>query len=112
MQNEQLTMTLQVDMANRLKEMLKKIEYTPFPEQTMIANLGNQFTDYALNCIVVELIKNGVIVPPCEIEPVVGEFKHICGNRIETTKNIRYEWRETTVFRYEDKGSEENNNAE
>lgn len=106
MLNELSIMTLQVDMANRLKEMLKNIEYTPFPEQTMIANVGNQFTDYALNCIVVELIKKGVIVPPVEVEPVIGEFKHIGGNRIETTKNIRYEWRETTVFSYEDKGSE------
>lgn len=52
---------------DRLIELFKKIEYTPFPEMTMTSNLGNQFTDYALNCIVDELLANGVIVPPCKV---------------------------------------------
>lgn len=45
---------------DRLIELFKKIEYTPFPEMTMKSNLGNQFTDYALNCIVDDLLANGV----------------------------------------------------
>lgn len=52
---------------DRLIELFKKIEYTPFPEMTMKSNLGNQFTDYGLNCIVDELLANGVIVPPCKV---------------------------------------------
>ena len=47
---------------DRLIELFKKIEYTPFPKMTMKSNLGNQFTDYALNCIVDELLANGVVV--------------------------------------------------
>ena len=56
---------------DRLIELLKKIEYTPFPEMTMKSNLGNQFTDYALNCIVDELLANGVIVSPCKVGDTV-----------------------------------------
>lgn len=56
---------------DRLIELFKKIEYTPFPEMTMKSNLGNQFTDYALNCIVDELLANGVIVPPCKVGQTV-----------------------------------------
>lgn len=55
----------------RLKELFKEIEYTPFPEMTAKANLANQFTDYAVNCIVDEMLKNGVIVPPCEVGDTV-----------------------------------------
>lgn len=51
----------------RLIELFKKTEYTPFPNMTMTANLGNQFTEYGLNCIVDNLLANGVIVPPCYI---------------------------------------------
>lgn len=49
---------------DKLKELFKKIEYTPFPEMTTKANLANQFTDYALDCIVDEMLANGIIVPP------------------------------------------------
>ena len=52
---------------DRLIEVFKKIKYAPFPEMTKNINLGNQFTDYALNLIVDELIANGVIVPPCKV---------------------------------------------
>ena len=52
-----------MNQRDRLIELFKKIEYTPFPEMTMKSNLGNQFTDYALNCIADHLIANGVIVP-------------------------------------------------
>ena len=52
---------------DRLIELFKKTEYTPFPEMTMKSNLGNQFTDYALNCIVDNLLANGVVkVVRCE----------------------------------------------
>ena len=50
-----------------LIEIFKKTEYTPFPEMTMKSNLGNQFTDYALNHIVDELLANGIIVLPCKV---------------------------------------------
>ena len=56
---------------DRLIELFKKTEYTPFPEMTMTANLGNQFTDYGLNCIVDNLLANGVIVPPCKVGQTV-----------------------------------------
>ena len=56
---------------DRLIELFKKIKYTPFTEMTMKSNLGNQFTDYALNCIVDELLANGVIVPPCKVGQTV-----------------------------------------
>ena len=62
---------------DRLIELFKKTEYTPFPEMTMTANLGNQFTEYGLNCIVDSLLANGVIVLPCQIGQRVydiGEF--------------------------------------
>lgn len=52
---------------DRLIELFKKIEYTPFPDMTMKAKLVNQFTDYALNNIVDEILANGVIVPPCKV---------------------------------------------
>ena len=52
---------------DRLIDIFKKIEYTPFPEMTIKASLGNQFTEYALNTIVDELLANGVIVPPCKV---------------------------------------------
>ena len=52
---------------DRLIELFKKTEYTPFPEMTMKSNLGNQFTEYALNCIVDDLLANGVILPPCKV---------------------------------------------
>ena len=52
---------------DRLIEIFKKTEYTPFPEMTMTANLGNQFTEYGLNCIVDNLLANGVIVLPFKI---------------------------------------------
>ena len=55
---------------DRLKELFKKTEYTPFPKMTMKLNLGNQFTEYALNCIVDEFIANGVIVPHCKVEDI------------------------------------------
>ncbi len=55
----------------RLIDLFKKIEYTAFPELTMKANLANQFTDYALNSIVDEMIKNGVIAPPCNVGDTV-----------------------------------------
>ena len=56
---------------DRLIELFKKIEYTPFPEMTIKSNLGNQFTDYALNHIVDEILANGVMVPPCKVGETV-----------------------------------------
>ena len=59
-------------MRDRLIELFKKIEYTPFPGMATKANLANQFTDYAINCIVDEMLKNGVIVTSwADIQEVV-----------------------------------------
>ena len=71
---------------DRLIELFKKIEYTPFPEMTMKSNLGNQFTDYALNCIVDELLANGVIVPPCKVGDDIWILRGDVKNGWETLK--------------------------
>lgn len=44
----------------KLIQLFKEVEYTPFPDMTMKSNLANQFTDYALNCIADYLISNGI----------------------------------------------------
>lgn len=62
---------MQNDMRDKLKDLFKRIQYTPSPEQTMKANLGNRFTEYALNCIVDDLITNGVMLPPCKVGDTV-----------------------------------------
>lgn len=54
------------EMRDRLVEIFKKIEYTPFPEMTMKSNLAMQFTDYALYSIVDDLIANNVLAMPCK----------------------------------------------
>jgi hypothetical protein len=55
------------EMRDRLVELFKKIEYTPFLGSPSISNLALQFTDYALYSICDDLIENGVIVPPCKV---------------------------------------------
>ena len=67
-------------MRDRLKELFKKIEYAPFFEMNTKANLANQFTDYALNSIVDEMINKGIIVPPCKVGQTVYVItdKHPC----------------------------------
>ena len=72
------------DTRDRLIELFKKIEYTSFPEMTMKANLGNQFTDYALNSIVNELLANGIIAPPCKVGDKVYAIGVITGQIIES----------------------------
>ncbi len=59
------------EMRDRLVEVFKKIEYTSFLGSPFKANLGNQFTDYALYSICDDLIENGVIVPPCKVGQIV-----------------------------------------
>ena len=54
-------------MRDRLIELLKKIKYTPFEDCNIEASFINQFTEYAFNHIVDEILKNGVIVPPCKV---------------------------------------------
>ena len=78
---------------DRLIELFKKTEYTPFPEMTMTSNLGNQFTDYGLNCIVDNLLANGVIVSPCKVGDKVymrfeGEITPLTIIRISTLETI------------------------
>lgn len=73
-------------MRYRLIEIFKKIEYTPFPEMTMKSNLANQFTDYALNKIVDEMIANGVICPPCKEGDVVYV---VCRSHFSKNASIR-----------------------
>lgn len=55
----------------KLIEIFKKIEYKPFPEMVSTANLANQFTDYALNSIVDQLLATDMFIPPCEIGDTV-----------------------------------------
>ena len=55
----------------RLIELFKKIEFSPFPEITAKYKIADQFTNYALNSIVDEMIKNGVIMPPCKVGQTV-----------------------------------------
>lgn len=58
-------------MRDKLKDLFKKIEYTPFPEMTMKSNLANQFTDYALNEIIDAMMGNGITILPCKPGDVV-----------------------------------------
>jgi hypothetical protein len=59
------------EMRDRLVELFKKIEYTPYLGSPSISNLALQFTDYALYSICDDLIENGVIVPPCKVGQIV-----------------------------------------
>lgn len=59
------------EMRDRLVELFKKIEYTPYLGSPSISNLALQFTDYALYSICDDLIENGVVVPPCKIGDTV-----------------------------------------
>ena len=54
-------------MRDRLIEIFKKTNYKPFEQCNIDANLANQFSNYALNCIVDKLLANGVIVLPCKV---------------------------------------------
>ena len=54
-------------MRDRLKDLFKNINYKPFEQCTMETSVANQFTEYALNHIIDELIANGVIVPPVKV---------------------------------------------
>ena len=69
-------------MRDKLIELFKKINYTPFEQCNIEANLATQFTEYALNHIVDELIANGVIVTPCVamVEQFIrdGKFDRKC----------------------------------
>ena len=40
------------------------------------------------------LLAEGVIVPPCKVEPIINVVKKPFHNRIEVVKNTRYEWNE------------------
>lgn len=50
-------------MRDRLIEIFKKTNYNPV-EGGLKANLANQFSEYALNQIIDNLLAEGVIVPP------------------------------------------------
>ena len=74
---------------DRLIELFKKIHYTPFPEMQIKANLGNQFTNYALDCIVDDFLANGVIVPPCKVgETLYFLYDNTFANRPNSTPHI------------------------
>ena len=81
----------------RLIEIFKKIEYTPFPEMTIKSNLANQFTDYALNHIVDEILANGVIVPPCKVGDTVYVIEKNCLACIHYTDGGYTDWCECTL---------------
>ena len=58
-------------MRNKLKQIFKTINYVPFPECNIEANLATQFTDHALNQIVDALIAKGVTAIPCEVNDTI-----------------------------------------
>jgi hypothetical protein len=55
------------EMRDRLVELFKRIEYTPYLGSPSISNLALQFTDYALYSICDDLIENGVRILPCDV---------------------------------------------
>lgn len=63
----------------RLIEIFKKIKYKAY-ENAIEANFIDQFSDYALNIIVDEFFKNGIIVPPCKVGDKVYQYDN--GGRI------------------------------
>ena len=81
----------------KLLDIFKNIEYTPFPEMGTKANLANQFTDYALNSIVDEMIKRGVIAPPCNVGDTVY---FVYGGLINPHKIKRFEMTEYGNFAF------------
>lgn len=58
-------------MRNKLKQIFKTINYVPFSECNIEANLATQFTDHALNQIVDALIAKGVTAIPCEVNDTI-----------------------------------------
>ena len=53
-------------MQDKLVKIFKNTNYKPFPN-TIEANLANQFSEYALENIILEMIKQGTLVPPVNI---------------------------------------------
>lgn len=92
-------------MRDRLIELFKKINYNPV-KGGIKANLANQFSEYALNQIIDELLANGVIVPPVKVGQTVyrAYIKDIGEEEVlevgiddegvffETTEARYYEW--------------------
>ena len=54
-------------MRDRLIELLNKIKYTPFEDCNIEASFKNQFTEYAFNHIVDEILADGWMRPPCKV---------------------------------------------
>lgn len=71
-------------MRDRLIEIFKNTNYKPFEQCNIKANLVNQFSDYALNCIVDKILANGVIVPPCKVGDTVWYITGIHGTLIKS----------------------------
>ncbi len=81
------------EMRDRLVEIFKKIEYTPYLGSPSISNLALQFTDYALYSIVDDLIENGVFVLQCKVGqtvymPFEGEVTPLLIVRISTEERM------------------------
>jgi hypothetical protein len=53
-------------MQDKLIKIFKNTNYEPFPN-TIEANLADQFSAYALENIILEMIKQGTLVPPVNI---------------------------------------------
>lgn len=70
----------------RLIEIFKNTKYKAY-ECTPETTVANQFSEYALNHIVDEFLKKGVIVPPCKvvwyIENRCTEYQCVTGVSIE-----------------------------
>lgn len=64
-------------MRERLIEIFKKTRYKVFPNGGIEFNLATQFTEFALNDIVDNLIENGVVALPCKLgDEIKGEIVH------------------------------------
>ena len=51
------------------------------------------------------LLANGVLVPPCKVEPMITVVKKPFHNRVEVVKNTRYEWNEARFCFSEDEAN-------
>lgn len=58
-------------MKKELINILKEIEYVSFAKLNIKNKFIEQFTEYAFNQIVDEMLKRGIIAPPCKVGDTV-----------------------------------------
>ena len=90
-------------MKKRLMDLFKKIKYQPLPH-SLEATLATQFSEFALNQIVDEMLANGVIALPCKVgdaiyqtdgikiyESTVMEITYTTNKVVYCTENICFD---------------------